>query len=119
VRRIFLVCLVPAVAFCLTACNRYEVVGREQKDVPNFGKPGTHTEVDYVLSHGGHRIYANCDLDSIGSADSNARCGFRVLHTYACELQSDSIDTAKSPMSDLKCKDADGHNVYLYVSKED
>jgi hypothetical protein len=23
------------------------------------------------------------------------------------------------PLSDLKCKDADGHNVYLYVNKKE
>jgi hypothetical protein len=103
----------------LTACDRYEVVGREQKDVPNFDKPGTHIEVDYVLSHNGHRIYGACDLSTIDSLDPNASCGFRVLHTYTCELQSDSMENATTPMSDLKCKDADGHNVYLYVSKKE
>jgi hypothetical protein len=112
--------------FCLTVAgcsnSKYEVIERSQRDVPNFMQPGTHTEVNYVLLHDGHKISASCDTTTIDSLDRDATCGFRPLHTYDCELQSDSMSNAmksKLPMSDLKCKDADGHNVYLYVSKKD
>jgi hypothetical protein len=111
-----------AAAALLTGCgssNKYEVVQRTEKDVPNYREGGTHTEVDYVLLHDGHKIYASCDVTSIGNLDPSATCGFRPLHKYECEVQSDSMQKAQLPMSDLKCKDADGHHVYLYVSKKD
>jgi hypothetical protein len=107
---------------CLSACNSdsgYEVVERSQKEAPNVIGPGNHTEVHYVLLHGGHKIYATCDLESIGSSDPDASCGFRPLRTYQCILQEDSLQKATFPLSDLKCKDADGHNVYLYVNKKE
>lgn len=105
----------------LCACNRnsYEVIERSEKEVPNFMAEGTHNEVHYVLLHDGHKIYANCDVHDLNNLDPNARCGFRPLHTYQCELGSDSFKTGTMPMSDLKCKDADGNNVYLYVTKKE
>jgi hypothetical protein len=98
--------------------NRYEVEGRIQKEVPNFLKDGTDTEVDYVLLHDGHKIYASCDTSDLDNLDPQATCGFRPRRTYECTLGQDGdLLHAKLPLSDLKCKDADGHNVYLYVSK--
>jgi hypothetical protein len=112
-----------SVAFVfLVACtktNDYECIERTQKEVPNFQAVGTHTEVDYVLLHDGHKIYASCDWESIGNLDPTARCGFRPLRTYTCAVQPDSIEKTPGPLSDLKCKDADGHNVYLWVSKKE
>jgi hypothetical protein len=104
-----------------SACNRnrYEVVERTEKEAPNYGRPGTHTAVTYVLLHDGHKIYVTCDTESIGSLDPNATCGFRPLRTYECMLQTDSLEKATFPLSDLKCKDSDGHNVYLYVDKKE
>ena len=109
------------VGFLLTpySSHRYEVIERSEKGVPNFHEAGTHTEVGYVLFHDGHKIYATCDTTTLSNLDPDATCGFRPLHTYECELQSDSIQKAKMPLSDLKCKDSDGHNVYLYVTKKD
>jgi hypothetical protein len=112
-------------SLCLTlpliACNtnRYELVGRSQREVPNSQRAGTHTEVDYVLLHDGHKIFATCDLDSIGSLDPDASCGLRPLRTYECTLGEDSGEKASGPLSDLKCKDSNGHNVYLYVEKKE
>lgn len=102
-----------------TSTNDYECIERTQKEVPNqtFEAAGTHTEVDYVLLHDGHKIYAICDLESVGDLDPTARCGFRPLRTYPCTLQSARIETG--PISDLKCQDADGHNVYLWVTKKE
>jgi hypothetical protein len=113
--------LLLASAFSLIACNknRYEVVERTEKEAPNFQAAGTHTEVHYVLLHEGHKIYATCDVSSVSSLDPNARCGFRPLRTYECALGDDRIEKASFPQSDLKCKDADGHNVYLYVDKKE
>ncbi len=109
-----------AVTFFSVGCerNRYEVVERTQKDVPNFQKPGTHTEVDYILVHKGHKIYAACDTTTLDALDPQATCGFRPLRKYECSSGQDGdLWDAELPLSDLKCKDADGHNVYLYVSK--
>jgi len=99
--------------------NKYECIERTEKDVLNFQASGTHTEVDYVLLHDGHKIYAACDVQNIGNLDPTARCGFRALRTYECTLETDSIEKATLPLSDLKCRDADGHNAYLYVSKKE
>lgn len=101
--------------------NRYECIERVQKEVPNFQAKGTHVEVDYVLLHDGHKIYAACDLMTVDEPVSTASCGFRPLRTYECVVQPAAIENAKAsePLSDLKCKDGDGHNVYLYVSKKE
>lgn len=101
--------------------NQYECIERTQKEVANFQAAGTHTAVDYVLLHDGHKIYANCDLTTVNNLDATARCGFRPLRTYACTVQPAAIENARAsePLSDLKCKDSDGHNVYLYVSKKE
>jgi hypothetical protein len=101
------------------ASNKYECIERTQKDVPNFQASGTHTTVDYVLLHDRHKIYAHCDTTDYDKLDPTARCGFRPLRTYECTVQSASIEKATFPLSDLKCKDGDGHNVYLYVSKKE
>jgi hypothetical protein len=117
-RQVLLICL--AVVGCSN--SKYEVIERSQQEVPNFMQPGTHTEVNYVLMHDGHKIYASCDTTTLDKLDQNATCAFRPLHAYVCELQADSAsDNMKSklPLSDLKCKDADGHSVYLYVGKKD
>jgi len=34
-------------------------------------------------------------------------------------IPTDNLEKATPPLSDLKCKDAAGHNVYLYVSKKE
>jgi hypothetical protein len=109
-----------AATFFSVGCgrNRYEVVERTQKDVPNFSGPGTHTEVDYVLVHDGRKIYAVCDTTTLDALDPQATCGFRLLRRYECSSgQNGDLWNAQLPVSDLKCKDADGHNVYLYVNK--
>jgi hypothetical protein len=71
-----------------------------------------------VLLHEGHKLYVTCDVDSIGSLDPTANCGFRVLNTYQCVPGENRMD-APGPYSDLKCNDGAGHNVYLYVSKKE
>lgn len=104
----------------LTGCTRnggYEVIERSEKLVPDFQGAGTHTEVGYVLSHDGHKIWATCDFARFHSSDPENTCGFRPLHTYSCVIGNDSIN--KGDSWDLKCQDADRHNVYLYVSKTD
>ena len=109
---------IAVMALFLIACagNHYEVIERTQKEVPDFRGRGTHTEVAYVLLHGGHKICATCDVTDISSLDPNASCGFRPLRVYECRLGNQAGDKA---LSDLLCKDSDGHNVYLYVSKKE
>jgi hypothetical protein len=113
--------ILAALALMLVSCSNenYEVIERTEKEVPNFEEPGTHTEVDYVLLHDGHKIYTSCDWTTINKLDPKARCGFRPLRTYECTVQPASFEKTKGPLSDLKCKDGDGYNVYLYVSKKD
>jgi hypothetical protein len=99
-----------------TNSNEYEVIERSQKEVPNFQRAGTHTEVAYVLLNGGHKFYATCDASDVDNLDPTSTCGFRPLRKYECRLGGQAGDKA---LSDLLCKDADGHNVYLYVNKKD
>jgi hypothetical protein len=105
----------------LASCSntRYEVLERSEKEVPNYQQNGTHSEIHYVLMHDGHKIYATCDYLDVNNLDPNASCGFRPLHEYDCALGDDRIEKAKGPLSDLKCKDSDGRNVYLYVDKKE
>jgi hypothetical protein len=107
-------------AILLLACNRnkYEVIERTEDQVPNLEGTGTHAEVRYILLHDGHKIYASCDTSTFDNLDTNARCGFRPLRTYECFL-GNIKETDPFPLSDLKCKDSDGHNVYLYVDKKE
>ena len=97
--------------------NRYEVTERSQKEVPNFMASGTHTEVDYVLLHDGHKYYAACDTTTLDKLDPTATCAFRVLRNYECVQPTEN--EPKKALSDLKCKDDEGHPVYLYVSKKE
>jgi len=115
-----LLAAIAVLVSALTACNsKYECIERTQKEVPNFQASGTHTEVDYVLLHEGHKIYASCDTTDYSNIDPSATCGFRPLRKYECVLQTDRMEKATFPLSDLKCKDAEGHNVYLYVTKKE
>ena len=101
------------------ATSAYECIERTEKEVPNFRASGTHTEVDYVLLHDAHKIYASCDWSEVSNLDSNARCGLRPLRMYECTVQPNAIEKGTFPLSDLKCRDGDGHNTYLYVSKKE
>jgi hypothetical protein len=114
--------LTTALAFFAgcSAENKYEVIERTQRNnVPDFRGTGTHTAVDYILSHDGHKIYAHCDTTDISNLDPTATCALLTLRTYACVVPSDNLEKASYPLSDLECKDGAGHNVYLYVSKEE
>ena len=108
----------PLAVLFLLGCGtntKYVVIERTQTLTPNAVE-GPHTEVHYVLLHDGHKIYADCDVTTVDHMDPNASCGFRPLHSYDCEIQSDSIVKAKMPMSDLKYKDADGRCMWLRKS---
>jgi len=99
------------------ANNQYECIERTQKDVPNFQASGTHTEVDYVLLHDGHKFYAACDTTTLDKLDPTATCAFRVLRNYECVQPTDN--KPNKALSDLRCKDDEGRPVYLYVSKKE
>lgn len=103
----------------LDGCNQqgYEVLERSEKEVSNFQGPGTHTEMDYVLLHDGHKIQASCDFERFASSDPESTCAFRILKSYPCASGRDSMMRGDS--WDLKCKDGDGQNVYLYVSRKE
>jgi hypothetical protein len=97
--------------------NKYEVIERSQKDVPNFMASGSHTEVDYVLLRGGRKFYATCDTTTLNKLDPTATCAFRVLRSYECVMPNET--DPKKALSDLTCKDDEGHPVYLYVAKKE
>ena len=99
--------------------NKYEVIERSEKEVPNFMAQGTHSEVHYVLLNGGHKFYATCDWENLKHLDPSTTCSFRPLRKYECVLNNDPKKEDKGPMSDLKCKDDQGNNVYLYVEKKE
>jgi hypothetical protein len=69
--------------------NRYEVVERSEKEVPNFQAAGTHTEVHYLLLNNGHKFYTTCDWKDLDKLDPTATCAFRPLRTYECLLNND------------------------------
>ncbi len=111
--------VVASLGLFITGCtksNEYEVVERSQREVPSFEAAGTHAEVSYVLLNDGHRYYATCDSKYVDHMDPEATCAFRILFRYQCRLGQQPGDKA---LSDLLCKDGDGHNVYLYVNKKD
>jgi hypothetical protein len=110
---------ITACVLVLGACtgdHLYEVVERTQTDIANFQSPGLHPQVTYVLLHEGHKIHVTCDFTDVDRLDPDATCALRPLRKYACRLGQQSGDKA---LSDLLCKDDDGHNVYLYVSKKE
>ena len=106
------------------ARNQYRVVEREDRYVDKMGRQvsgfsdplSDHDEVHFVLAHAGRKIHAICDLNTLDRLDPNASCALRPLREYICFLNRDSSMKA---LSDLTCKDEDGRNVYLYVSKEE
>jgi hypothetical protein len=116
-----LLMLVIALSTFAVSCNRhkYEVVERSQKEVPNFQQAGTHSEVHYVLLHDGHKFYTTCDWENLNHLDPSATCAFHPLRTYECALNNDPKQEGPGPLSDLKCKDDQGNNVYLYVEKKE
>ena len=87
-----------ALAFCAGcgANDKYEVIERAQRDnVPDVQGTGTHTEVDYVLLHDGHKIYAVCDADEIGNLDQDARCGFRPMRKWIRRFSKTKVDESE------------------------
>lgn len=116
---IYLMMIFPTISVVACHPNKYEVIERTENQAPDLVGTGSHTEVRYVLMHDGHKIYASCDTTTFDNLDPNGRCSFRPLRTYECVLGDDRIEKATFPQSDLKCKDSDGHNVYLYVDKKE
>ena len=102
----------------LAGCNRtnYELIERTEKLVPDFQGTGTHTQVNYVLAHDGQKIHATCDWKNFSNSDPDATCGFRMLRNYEC---TSGFEGGTEHMWDLKCKDSNGHNVYLFVDKKE
>ncbi len=74
-----LICSASFITGCAKS-NKYEVIERNQKEVPNFEAPGVHTEVSYVLLNNGHKFYATCDAADLDKMDPNASCAFGTLH---------------------------------------
>ena len=104
--------------------NDYRVIERTDTYVDKQGRAVSdqsydHDVVHLVLAHDGHKIYALCDLSTLGNLDPKASCGLRPLRDYECFLGRDDVTKAPAPLSDLTCTNADGRRVYLYVSKEE
>jgi hypothetical protein len=122
---------IVALALSLTACNqnKYRVIERKDSYVDKKGHQVAengytdlsydHDEVHFVLTHGGHKIYALCDLSTLDNLAPQASCALLSLRTYECVVGRADMLKAPMPLADLTCKDGDGRKVYLYVSKED
>jgi hypothetical protein len=108
------VVLVLSFAGC-TKSDEYEVIESTQNQVPNFQGDGTHTEVHLVLLNDSHKIYAACDANDWVQLNPTATSSFRQLRKYKYRLRQ----AGDKALSDLRCKDADGNNLYLYVSKKE
>jgi hypothetical protein len=123
--------LIVLLTVSFTACNRnkYRVIERADRYLDKQNRPvadalseaSDHDEVGFVLTHGGHKIHATCDLSTLNNIDPNASCALRPLRTYECAVGGAAILNAPAnvPLNDLTCKDGDGRKVYLYVSKEE
>ena len=101
-----------------TACEKsdeYEVIEHTENQVPNFQGAGTHTEVNLVFLNDSHKIYAACDAHDWDHLDATAKSGFRPRQKYKYRLRQ----AGDKALSDLRCKDADGNNLYLYVSEKE
>jgi hypothetical protein len=115
-RRVLAVAMI-AVLVSFTGCTKsdeYKVIDRTEDQVPNFQGAGTHTEVNLVLLSDSHKIYASCDANDWDHLGATATSGFRPLRKYKYRLRQ----AGDKALSDLRCKDADGNNLYLYVSKK-
>jgi len=118
-----------AILLALTACNRdqYRVVEREPRYLDKHGLPVSslqaqsfdHAGVHYVLKHGGHKIYADCEIVILHNPDELSSCELQPLREYECVLGTAHGVTGRIPYSDLTCKNDDGQNVYLFVTKEE
>jgi hypothetical protein len=123
--------LIALLVVLFTACNqnKYRVIERADRYLDKQNRPvadalseaSDHDEVAFVLTHGGHKIHATCDLSTLNKIDPAASCGLRPLRTYECAVGGAAVLNAPAsmPLSDLTCKDGDGRKVYLYVSKEE
>jgi hypothetical protein len=115
----------PSIALLVHSARRdYRVIERKDNYVDKEGVPASelshdHDVVDLVLTHGGHKIYGQCDLSTLDKIDPNASCGLRPLHDYDCVVGRDDVMKAPMPLGDLMCTDADGRKVYVYVAKEE
>jgi len=111
------------IALSTAACNRnrYRVIEREDRYLDEQGhevsSPSSyyHDELHFVLKRGDTKVYAMCDITTVDKLDPNASCAMRVGQTFEC-LSGKKGDRA---LSDLRCRDSEGHNVYLYVNKEE
>ena len=77
-------------------------------------------EVHLVLSKGDKKLHSVCDLSTLNHLDPSATCALRVGRNYQCEWGPEKIGAdTPAPYYDIRCKDANGHSVYLYVNKEE
>ena len=115
--RVLAIAMIVVLVLSFTGCTKsdeYEVIEHTENQVPNFQGAGTHTEVNLVLLSDSHKIYASCDANDWDHLDATATSGFRPLRKYKYRLRQ----AGDKALSDLRCKDADGNNLYLYVSKK-
>jgi hypothetical protein len=98
--------------------QEYELIERSDHQVPNFrGGPGTHMEVLYVLYGNGRKVHASCDVERFASSDPSNTCRLMLMHKYSCEIGSDGLN--EGDLWNMRCKDFEGHNVYLYSDAEE
>lgn len=116
--RVLPIAMAVVLVLSFTGCTKsdeYEVIEHTENQVPNFQGAGTHTEVHLVLLNNSHKIYAACDANDWDHLDATATPGSPPLRKYKYRLRQAGEKTRR----DLRCKDADGNNLYLYVSKKE
>jgi len=116
--RVLGIAMTVVLVLSFTGCTKsdeYEVIESTQNQVPNFQGAGTHTEVHLVLLNDSHKIYAACDANDWDHLNPTATSDFRPPPKYKYRLRPAGEKTRR----DLRCKDADGNNLYLYVSKKE
>jgi len=102
----------------------YHVVERTDEYVDAQGRTASeqlfdHEVVHFVFEFSNRKIYAQCDLTTLNKIDPTATCALRPMRDYDCRVATNAGKNVATPLSDLICNDADGHKVYLYVSKQE
>lgn len=88
--------------------NQYKCLERTQEYIFTENQSGPQFEIDYVMLHGDDAISATC----VSRRDPASSCTLRKSENYECVREWDADHTYN-----LKCKDEQGGNVYLFIRK--
>ena len=103
-----LLTLVLASLFLACTNNRYRCLERTQEYIFTENQSEPQFEIDYVMIHGNDEVSATCVTRQYAASS----CTLRQSETYECVREWDADHTYN-----LRCKDEQGGNVYLYIRK--